>query len=42
MIEWYKNQPFYSKARLNKIQNVLDETPYPSNQLELLHNWQLG
>ena len=41
MIEWYKNQPFYSKTILNKIQNVLNETSYPSNQLKLLHDWQI-
>jgi len=42
MIEWYKDQPFFSKDRLNKIKDVLAQTPYPPKQQELLHDWQLA
>ena len=42
MEKWYKNQPFYTKERFNKIKEVLAQTPYPPKQQELLHDWQLG
>jgi 5-methylcytosine-specific restriction endonuclease McrA len=42
MEKWYKNQSFYSKERLNKIKQVLAQTPFPPKQQELLHDWQLG
>ena len=42
MEKWYKNQPFYTKSRFNKIKEVLAQTPYPPKQQELFHDWQLG
>ena len=42
MEKWYKNQPFYTKSRFNKIKEVLAQTPYPPEQQELFHDWQLG
>jgi len=42
MEKWYKEQTFFSKDRLNKIKDVLAQTPYPPKQQELLHDWQLG
>lgn len=42
MIKWYRKQPFYDKKREAYIKQVLASTPYPEQQLELLHQWQVA
>ena len=42
MVKWYRKQPFYDKKREAHIKQVLASTPYPEQQLELLHQWQVA
>lgn len=42
MVKWYRKQPFYDKKREAHIKQVLAATPYPEQQLELLHQWQVA
>ena len=42
MVKWYRKQPFYDKKREEHIKQVLASTPYPEQQLELLHQWQVA
>lgn len=42
MLKWYRKQPFYDKKREAHIKQVLAATPYPEQQLELLHQWQVA
>lgn len=42
MVKWYRKQPFYDKKRETHIKQVLASTPYPEQQLELLHQWQVA
>jgi len=39
MQSWYKKQIFYKKERLDKIKNVLKQTPYPVKQQSLFPEW---
>tara|TARA_R100001463_G_scaffold10616_1_gene30685 strand:+ start:664 stop:1599 length:936 start_codon:yes stop_codon:yes gene_type:complete len=41
METWYKEQSFYSKEKLAKIKWVLALTPYPTEQTEMFHDWQI-
>jgi len=36
---WYKKQIFYKKERLDKIKNLLKQTPYPVKQQSLFPEW---
>ncbi len=42
MVKWYRKQPFYDKKKEQHIKEVLALTPYPEQQLELLHEWQVA
>jgi len=42
MVKWYRKQPFYDKKRETRIKQALASTPYPEQQLELLHQWQVA
>ncbi len=39
MESWYKKQIFYKKERLDKIKNLLKQTPYPVKQQSLFPDW---
>jgi 5-methylcytosine-specific restriction endonuclease McrA len=39
MESWYKKQIFYKKERLDKIKNLLKQTPYPVKQQSLFPEW---
>ena len=39
MESWYKQQIFYKKERLDKIKNLLKQTPYPVKQQSLFPEW---
>ena len=41
MESWYKKQIFYKKERLDKIKNLLKQTPYPVKQQSLFPEWWL-
>jgi len=42
MVKWYRKKPFYNKKREAHIKQVLVSSPYPEQQLELLHQWQVA